>query len=258
MTALPVVRGEEPQSLGMRTLVEVVARRGPGGRTVLPVVRATGQLAVRRTGESRIHLVSKAFGPLGGDAAVIRLYVEAGARLEVCSVAAAVCLPARARDPSTTELHAEVAPGGRLDVLLEPTIVAAGAEHHTRTVLSLAGDARLRVTERVVLGRHGEEPGRWTGTTRVERDGTPLLHTTIELGPGSPMWRSPMWRAPTSPRSYATDLMLDTETAAASRTGLDAVLLPLPGGWVIAAWGERLDEVLVGIDRLSGKDTPRN
>ena len=31
----------------MITVLEVVARSGPGGRTVLPVVRASGQLAVR-------------------------------------------------------------------------------------------------------------------------------------------------------------------------------------------------------------------
>ena len=41
----------------MRTLVEVVACRGPGGRTVLPVVRAGGQYAVRRTGPGTVHLV---------------------------------------------------------------------------------------------------------------------------------------------------------------------------------------------------------
>ena len=51
----------------MKTFVEVLARPGPGGRTVLPVVRASGQLAVRRTGPSAVHLVATAFGPLGGD-----------------------------------------------------------------------------------------------------------------------------------------------------------------------------------------------
>src|SRR4051812_4896688 len=78
----------------MRTLVEVVARRGPGGRTVLPVVRASGQLAVRRTGPTTVHLVATAFGPLGGDDADIRLVVEQGATLSVRSVAAAVAPPA--------------------------------------------------------------------------------------------------------------------------------------------------------------------
>ena len=57
----------------MRTLVEVVACRGPGGRTVLPVVRAGGQYAVRRTGPGTVHLVATAFGPRGGDDATVRL-----------------------------------------------------------------------------------------------------------------------------------------------------------------------------------------
>lgn len=245
MTAFPAQQREQPRAVRMQTVVEVAARRGPGGRTVLPVVSATGQLAVRRTGEHRIHLVARAFGPLGGDAVVIRLQVQAGARLEVCSVAAAVCLPARDPAPSSSALYAEVAAGGRLDVLLEPTIVAAGAQHDSLAHVGLAADARLRLTERVVLGRHGEEPGRWTGTTRIEGAGRPVLHTTVDLGPGSPIWR-----APTRRRAYATDLVLGTETAAASRTGRDAVLLPLHGGSVGTAWGDRLEDVLARIAEL--------
>ena len=229
----------------MGSLVELVARRGSGGQTLLPVVRATGALAVRRTGEHRIHLVATAFGPLGGDAAVIRLHVEEGARLKVCSVAASVCLPSREPASSRTELHADVAHGGRLDLLLEPTVVAASAEHHARTEVSLAGDARFRVTEQVVLGRYGEEPGTWTGTTRVERDGRPILHTTVELGPGSPMWRRP-----TTARAYATDLVLGGEEPSTARTGQQAVLLPLPGGSVTTSWGERLEVVLTAIMEL--------
>ncbi|MDQ3733860.1 MAG: urease accessory protein UreD [Actinomycetota bacterium] len=176
----------------------------------------------------------------------IRLHIEEGARLAVCSVAVSVCLPSRARAPSQAALRAEVAGGSRLEIMLEPTVVAAGAEHHARTEIALAGDARLRVTERVVLGRYGEEPGRWIGTTRVERNGRPLLHTTVELGPGSPMWRSP-----TTGRAYATDLLLDPalpvpEAEAVCRTGPAAIQLPLPGGWVTTAWGDQLGQVFGG------------
>lgn len=203
----------------------------------------------RRTGEHRIHLVASAFGPLGGDIAVIRLTIEAGVRLEICTVAAAVCLPSRDPAPSRTELYAEVADGARLDLLFEPTVVAACAEHHARTEIALAGDARLRLTERVVLGRHQEEPGRWTGTTRVERDGTPLLHTTVELGPGSPMWA-----LPTTSRAYATELVLDpdlTDAATSSRTGQAVVRLPLPVGAAVTAWGDRPEDVLAAIGKIT-------
>src|SRR3954454_19000641 len=111
----------------MQTVVEVVARC-VGGRTVLPVVRASGQLPARRPGPATVHLVATAFGPLGGDDARIRVVVEEGAALVVRSVAAAVARRARGGGaPSSQRVHATVA-GGR-DLLPEPTVVAARAHH---------------------------------------------------------------------------------------------------------------------------------
>src|SRR4051812_49852809 len=108
----------------MRTLVEVVARRGPGGRTVLPVVRASGQLAVRRTGPATVHLVATAFGPLGGDDATVRLVVEEGAMLGVRTVAAAVALPARGEGaPAPAPGHAT--PRGGVRPRPAPPVLAA-------------------------------------------------------------------------------------------------------------------------------------
>ncbi len=221
----------------MRTLVEVVARCDPRGRTVLPVVRASGQLAVRRTGPARVHLVATAFGPLGGDDAEIRLVVEAGARLSVRSVAAAVVLPARGESPPSRQVvRAEVA--GALDVVPEPTVVTARAVHLAELPAVLAEGGELTATEQVLLGRTGEQPGRWTGTTRVEQAGRPLLHTTVGLGPGAPAWSPPV-----APRAYVSTVRVggprpDVET------GVDAVRLPLPGGWVGTAWAGELHEAV--------------
>jgi urease accessory protein len=236
----------------MRTLVEVVARRGPGGRTVLPVVRASGQLAVRRTGPTTVHLVATAFGPLGGDDSTIRLVVEEGARLAVRSVAAAVALPSAVAlpapgesPPSVQRVSATVA--GVLDLRPEPTVVTARAAHVAELVAELGPEGGLTATEQVLLGRTGEEPGRWTGTTRVERDGRPLLHTTVGLGPGAPAWL-----APVAPRAYASTVHVDTGSGDAGSgdagtgdtvTGPDAVRLPLPDGWVATAWGAELHRV---------------
>jgi urease accessory protein len=225
----------------MRTVVEVVARRGPGGRTVLPVVRASGQLAVRRTGPATVHLVATAFGPLGGDDATIRLVVEEGARLAVRSVAAAVALPAPGESPpSVQRVSATVA--GVLDLRPEPTVVTTRAFHVAELVAELGPAGGLTATEQLLLGRTGEEPGRWTGTTRVERDGRPLLHTTVGLGPGAPAWP-----APVAPRAYASTVHVGTAAGDAgtgdTATGPDAVRLPLPGGWVATAWGAELHRV---------------
>ncbi len=229
----------------MRTVVEIVARAGPDGRTVLPVVRASGQLAVRRTGPVTVHLVATAFGPLGGDDARIVLVVEEGARLTVRSVAAALALPARgATRTSVQRITASVA--GTLDLRLEPTVVAARAHHLAELSAELTDGAVLTATEQVLLGRTGEEPGRWTGTTRIERKGRPLLHTTVGLGPGEAAWLPPV-----APRAYASTVHI-ADDAAEVATGEDAVRLPLPGGWVTTAWGTELHRVVAAAESLTG------
>jgi urease accessory protein len=226
----------------VRTLVEVVARC-VGGRTILPVVRASGQLAVRRTGPTTVHLIATAFGPLGGDDAEIRLVVEEGATLAVRSVAAAVALPARDEGaPSSSRVHATVA--GVLDLRPEPTVVAARASHVAELRAELTDGAVLTATEQVLLGRSAEEPGRWTGTTRVEVDGVPLLHTTVDLGPGSRSWLPPV-----APRAYASTVHLGDEAGSPRdvAVGADVVRLPLPGGWVMTAWGSELHRVAAAV-----------
>ncbi|MGR6966871.1 urease accessory protein UreD [Geodermatophilus sp. URMC 61] len=231
----------------MRTSVEVVARRGPGGRTVLPVVRAGGQYAVRRTGPGTVHLVATAFGPLGGDDVAIRLVVEEGVRLCVRSVAAAVALPSRgAAQPSVQRIQVTV--DGELDLTPEPTVVAAGARHVAELEAELGPGGVLTAAEQVLLGRRGEEPGRWTGTTRVVRADRPLLHTTVDLGPGAPAWLPPV-----APRAYASTVRLgDGEPPVA--TGEDAVRLPLPGGWTATAWGSELHRVTGALAALTAPE----
>jgi len=225
----------------VNTVVEVVARPGRGGRTDLPVVRAQGQLAVRRTGPSTVHLVATAFGPLGGDDATIRLVVEDGAALTVRTVAAAVALPARTGRASVQRISAEVA--GRLDLAPEPTVVAAGAHHRAELLVRLTEDAGFTATEQVLLGRTAEAAGRWTGTIRVERARRPLLHTTVDLGPGAGAWLPPI-----APRAYVSTVHIGEDAGTA--TGEAAVRLPLDGGWVATGWGEELHRVAAEVARL--------
>jgi urease accessory protein len=222
----------------VRTRVEVVARPGPGGRTVLPVVRSRGQLAVRRTGPAAVHLAATAFGPLGGDDTELHLVVEEGAELTVCTVAAAVALPGADGGTSVQRVRAEV--GGLLVLRPQPTVVATGAHHRAELRAELGPAGRLTAVEQVLLGRVGEGPGRWTGTTRVVRAGRPLLHTTVGLGPGAPAWVPP-----TDCRAYASTVHLDDGDGDGhgTATGDRAVRLPLPGGWVATAWGEELPAV---------------
>jgi urease accessory protein len=212
----------------VRTVVEVVAVAGPGGRTVLPVLRSAGALAARPTGPGCVHLVGTAAGPLDGDRTELRLTVGPGARLAVRSIAATVVLTGASTTATTLDVE------GHLDLDLEPTVVTARAAHTATVLARLAGAGTLRLTERVVLGRTGEAPGRWTGTVRVERAGVPVLHTTQDLGPGGAGWAPPF-----TPRAYASELVLDG-SAGTPEVGVDTVRLPLPGGRTTTTWGAEL------------------
>jgi urease accessory protein len=121
--------------------------------------------------------------PLGGDAISIRVVVEAGARLRVRTAAATVCLPG----PITPESHAlwTLEVEGDLDVDPQPTIVAATSRHFASTRLELTGSGRVRLRERIQIGRSAERQGFWSGSLHADVDGAPLLRHRIELGTGS-------------------------------------------------------------------------
>jgi urease accessory protein len=74
----------------------------------------------------------------------------------------------------------DVAPDGRVHWAPEPTVVADGAALESTLTVTLAAGAAAAVREVVVLGRHGQRGGRYTGVTHVVVDGVALLaHTTV-------------------------------------------------------------------------------
>ena len=162
----------------MRSDVLVVAQPGR-----LPRIECLGGLAARHTEPDTVHLVSAAATPLGGDTIAIRLIVEPGARLRLRSAAATMVMPGTATMQSRACWHIEAA--GDLDVDPEPTIVAANARHLSTLTVCLADTSRLRIRERVQIGRTGEREGFWSGALHADVAGTPLLRHRVELGPGS-------------------------------------------------------------------------
>jgi urease accessory protein len=194
-----------------------------------PRIECGGGVAARRTEPDTVHLVSAAATPLGGDAINIRVVVEAGARLRVRTAAATVTLPG----PSTPESHAfwtlEVA--GDLDVDPQPTIVAATSRHFTSTRLALTGSGRVRLRERIQIGRSAERQGFWSGSMHADVDGAPLLRHRVELGTGS-LTDDELG----TPLACISELHYpDSEVATAG------VSLALVGGGCLATWqGDRL------------------
>jgi urease accessory protein len=194
-----------------------------------PRIECGGGVAARRTEPDTVHLVSAAATPLGGDAIHIRVVVEEGARLRVRTAAATVTLPG----PVTLESHVtwtlDVA--GDLDIDPQPTVVAAASRHFTSTLLQLTESGRVRLRERVQIGRSDERQGFWSGSLHADVDGAPLLRHRIELGNGSVADD-----ALGTPMACISELHYpDTEVATVG------VSLELAGGGCLSTWqGERL------------------
>ncbi|WP_106258756.1 urease accessory protein UreD [Actinomadura rubrobrunea] len=159
----------------------VAAERDAHGRTRCTRLRSDGPLALRETAEG-VHLVGAAAGPLGGDVLELDVAVGPGARLAVRSAAAALVLPGDGTSRLT--VRARVGPGARLDFAPEPTVAAAGCDHRSAAEIALAEDATLRWREEIVLGRHGERPGRLRGRLDVAIGRTPLLRHELRVGDG--------------------------------------------------------------------------
>ena len=208
----------------MRSDVLIVAHRDRH-----PRIECGGGLAARRTEPDTVHLVSAAATPLGGDAIHIRVVVEEGARLRVRTAAATVTLPGS----TTPESHAfwtlDVA--GDLDIDPQPTVVAATSRHFTSTRLEVSGGGRVRLRERIQIGRSNERHGFWSGSLHADIDGSPLLRHCIELGHGSVADD-----ALGTPMACVSELRYpdrDIET--------EGVALALAGGGCLSTWqGERL------------------
>ena len=59
------------------------------------------------------------------------------------------------------------------------------ARHFTTTRLQLTNSGRVRLRERIQIGRSNERQGFWSGSLHADVDGSPLLRHRIELGNGS-------------------------------------------------------------------------
>jgi urease accessory protein len=158
----------------------VTAERGPGGRTRITRLRSDGPLALREAGGA-LYLVGAGAGPLGGDDLELTVDVGPGACLRIRSAAASLVLPGRRGEPSRLTVRAHVGTGGRLAFEPEPAIAATGCDHRALAEVDLDEDATLLWREEIVLGRHGEPPGRYVSRFDVTAHGGPLLRHELRV-----------------------------------------------------------------------------
>jgi urease accessory protein len=158
----------------------VTAERGPSGRTRVTRLRSDGPLALRESGGA-VYLIGAGAGPLGGDDLELTVEVGPSAHLSVRSAAASLVLPGRRPAPSRLTVRARVAAGARLEFEPEPAIAAAGCDHLAVAEVSLGEGASLVWREEIVLGRHGERPGRYVSRFAVSCCDRPLLRHELRV-----------------------------------------------------------------------------
>jgi urease accessory protein len=173
-------------------------------------------------------LVGTSASPVADDDVTVRVTVRRECRAVVRTNAATILWAGRG---SRHEVLAEVGPGGHLEWRPEPVVATGRCDHHQSATVELAAGATLLWREVLVLGRHGEEPGRLRSDLEVRIGGAPLFCHTLEIGP-------PGWDGPTvlgGHRAVAFAL-----TAGAGRPAPEAgpqwCVTPLdgPGGYALA------------------------
>lgn len=162
------------------TLVRVAHEGGRLRRELRTGAFAPRLLGAGATG-ARVALVATGAMVLSGDDVQVDVSVGAGCWLELVEVTGTVAHDVRGGAGARWDVRVDVAPGGLLLWGGEPVVVAGGADLARTTAVTLAGDAVACLRDTLVLGRAGEAPGRYRGTTAVHRDGRPLLVEDLDL-----------------------------------------------------------------------------
>jgi urease accessory protein len=231
----------------MRAEARLVA--GPDGRggTRLSTVYGEPPLLWRRTGPCGVHLVGGAAGPLGGDDLTITVTVEAGARLEIRTVAASLAQPSNPPRPSRLTVRATVGAGATLHWLPEPLVAVAGCDHHAASTVDLDPTAVLAWREEIVGGRHGEPGGDLRAATTVRRGGRTLLRHDLAIGPRAPDWDGP---AVVGGRVAGTLLVVDPARDPSTKPPPHALALAGGPAHLVTATGDDARHVRATLDKV--------
>ena len=108
--------------------------------------------------------------------------VGPGARLDLFDVAGTVAYHGRGR-PASWRTTVTLAEGATLTYAGQPFVVSDGADATRTLQLDLAGSARLRLRETLVLGRVGQAGGRVRSRTDLRVGGTEAWREDTDLDP---------------------------------------------------------------------------
>jgi urease accessory protein len=153
------------------------------GPSTAPALRP--MLLASDAGSARISLVPDGAMLLAGDDVTVEVEVGEGASLTLVEPAGTVAYDMDGGHASWS-VAITLAANASLVWAGEPFVVSAGADVTRDTRITLAPTARLALRETLVLGRHGERPGRVATTWSAHQDdGRPLLIESLDLDASS-------------------------------------------------------------------------
>jgi len=161
--------------------------RGTGNRCLVSRLEDSPPVAIRRCRDA-FYMVATAAGPIGTDRVAIDVEVGPWATAVVHSVGAMI---AYAGTGASLEISAVVEEGATLLWLPEPMIATGRCSLDVRSTVEIDGTGTVVWREELLLGRHGEQPGRVHHRFRADVGGRPLLRHDLELGPGARGWDGP-------------------------------------------------------------------
>ncbi|NGN94857.1 urease accessory protein UreD [Nocardioides sp. KC13] len=153
------------------------------GPSTAPALRP--MLLASDTRSARISLVPDGAMLLAGDRIGVAVEVGEGASLTLVEPGGTVAYDMDG-GRATWSVTIDLAAGATLVWAGEPFVVSAGADVTRDTRIAMAPGSRLALRETLVLGRHGERPGRARTTWEAhDHDGRPLLVESLDLDAGS-------------------------------------------------------------------------
>jgi urease accessory protein len=162
---------------GSRVRVEYRAVGGPDRPVIRPVLLSSDARG------AHVSLVPEGALLLAGDVVSLRIDVGPGATLQLVEPAGTVAYDMRGCC-ATWDVTVNLGPGSCLVWHGEPFVASAGSETIWTTRVFVDYGARLALRETLVLGRHGEEPGRLRHEVHVQHaDGRPVLADGVDLAP---------------------------------------------------------------------------
>jgi urease accessory protein len=184
---------------------------------------------------ARVCVAAGAAGPVGGDDYRLDVVVGANSTLVLTEVSPTLLLPGPCGAPSRMSTLVRVDDGATLIWLAQPVIAATECHHVNDIRVQLAAGARLLLREQLVLGRHGERPGRLAQRLRVRRGQRPLYHQEFAVDRDGSGWDGAA--VAHRYRALASMLVVDPDwvEAGPATTSLDATaaLLRLAGPAVV-------------------------